>query len=429
MIIDDAIVANMRDLWARLAESGTVPTDLELASHSLPSYSVAVEPWMDRLAKRYFQDLCRRNSHFKLVIAPYGGGKTHFLIELGNRARKENFAVSYVPCSADTNLDDGLPLYKELVKKLWLPGETESGLRRLLGATIKKKRAEIFNHGAPDAASAFERWLHTVERTQYEENAFGRVMAAALQSEDDPVRSPFGEAAFRWLQGDPDTLGRSELEGLGLARISAKDKKKFGRNMLLSLAKFLPEAGPCGWVLLIDEVETLFTARGRSLLRVLAAMRILVDLQGVPLLGVFAAVPDVMEQIKLYEALRSRLTVIGASFDQGNDLAVQLHLEKMGKQEELLADIGRKLIQVGSRAKNVSFDAELQSANAENLARVAAERNLDVDARRLYVKTWVSLLEEQSEKEQRKFEIQELSKRYQGAFDSLRAAESDEFEP
>ena len=299
----------------------------------------------------------------------------------------------------------------------------------MLGATIKKKRAEIFNRGAPDAASAFERWLHTVERTQYEENAFGRVMAAALQSEDDPVRSPFGEAAFRWLQGDPDTLGRSELEGLGLARISAKDKKKFGRNMLLSLAKFLPESGPCGWVLLIDEVETLFTARGRSLLRVLAAMRILVDLQGVPLLGVFAAVPDVMEQIKLYEALRSRLTVIGASFDQGNDLAVQLHLEKMGKQEELLADIGRKLIQVGSRAKNVSFDAELQSANAEKLARVAAERNLDVDARRLYVKTWVSLLEEQSEKEQRKFEIQELSKRYQGAFDSLRAAESDEFEP
>lgn len=427
MSVGDDAAARLRDLWARLAESGTVPTDLELASHSLPNYSVAVEPWMDRLAKRYLQDLCRRNSHFKLVIAPYGGGKTHFLIELGNRARKEDFAVSYVPCSADTNLEDGLELYKESVKKLWLPGETESGLRRFLGATIKRKRAQISSHEVPDEALAFERWLHTVERTQYEENAFGRVMAAALRGEDDP--STLGEAAFRWLQGDPDTLGRSELEGLGLARISAKDKKKFGRNMLLSMAKFLPEAGPYGWVLLIDEVETLFTARGKSLLRVLAAMRILVDIQGVPLLGTFAAVPDIMEQIRLYEALRGRLSVIGAAFDEGNDLAVQLHLDKMDKQEKLLADIGRKLIQVGSQAKDVSFDAELQSSNAENLAQVAAERNLDVDARRLYVKTWVSLLEEQSEKEQRRFENQELSERYQGAFDSLRASGSDDFEP
>ena len=427
MSVDDDAAARLRDLWARLAESGTVPTDLELASHSLPNYSVAVEPWMDRLAKRYLQDLCRRNAHFKLVIAPYGGGKTHFLIELGNRARKEDFAVSYVPCSADTNLEDGLELYKESVKKLWLPGETESGLRRFLGATIERKRAQISSREVPDEALAFERWLHTVERTQYEENAFGRVMAAALRGEDEP--SQLGEAAFRWLQGDPDTLGRSELEGLGLARISAKDKKKFGRNMLLSMAKFLPEAGPYGWVLLIDEVETLFTARGKSLLRVLAAMRILVDIQGVPLLGTFAAVPDIMEQIRLYEALRGRLSVIGAAFDQGNDLAVQLHLDKMDKQEKLLADIGRKLIQVGSQAKGVSFDAELQSSNAENLAQVAAERNLDVDARRLYVKTWVSLLEEQSEREQRRFENQELSERYQGAFDSLRASESDDFEP
>ncbi len=427
MSVDDDAAARLRDLWARLAESGTVPTDLELASHSLPNYSVAVEPWMDRLAKRYLQDLCRRNSHFKLVIAPYGGGKTHFLIELGNRARKEDFAVSYVPCSADTNLEDGLELYKESVKKLWLPGETESGLRRFLGATIKRKRTQISSREVPDEALAFDRWLHTVERTQYEENAFGRVMAAALRGVDEP--SQLGEAAFRWLQGDPDTLGRSELEGLGLARISAKDKKKFGRNMLLSMAKFLPEAGPYGWVLLIDEVETLFTARGKSLLRVLAAMRILVDIQGVPLLGTFAAVPDIMEQIRLYEALRGRLSVIGAAFDQGNDLAVQLHLDKMDKQEKLLADIGRRLIQVGSQAKGVSFDAELQSSNAENLAQVAADRNLDVDARRLYVKTWVSLLEEQSEKEQRRFENQELSERYQGAFDSLRASESDDFEP
>ncbi len=71
----------------------------------------------------------------------------------------------------------------------------------------------------------------------------------------------------------------------------------------------------------------------------------------------------------------------------------------------------------------------MQAENATRLAAIAAERNLDVDARRLYVKTWVSLLELQNVTGERKFDPDELSRRYQGSFDSLRRADSDDFEP
>ena len=413
---------------------GKAPTELTRASHVLPSYSVAIGPWMDRLAERYLQTLCREAAHFKLVMAPYGGGKTHFLLALGARALEENFAVAYVPCGEGVSLDSPMDVYKEFVKHLQLPDEDRPGLRRFLNRVVVAKRDAIAKQSAPDVDTAFRRWTNHIRKEEYPENAFGRVMAAALLGADDPDASPVGEAAVRWLQGDVDTLTREEMTELRLARVPAGNRKQFGRNLLLSVIKFMPEAGVHGLVLLIDEVETLFTARGKALLRVLAAMRVLLDVPtgvpgGLPFLGVFSAVPDVLDQLSKYPALEQRLAVRGATFQEGNDLAIQLPLEKVESQQTLLVGIGRKLIDVGHLATGHEFDSDLQAANATLLAQIAAERSLDVDARRIYVKTWVNLLNIQSTEGERELGSEELSRRYQGVFDSLRDTDSDEFEP
>ena len=104
-------------------------------------------------------------------------------------------------------------------------------------------------------------------------------------------------------------------------------------------------------------------------------------------------------------------------------------LDKVQSQEKLLAEIGTKLIEVGSIATRHSFNSGLQTGNALRLAQVASERNLEVDARRVFVKTWVSVLNIQAEGEERKFGTEELTNRYQGDFESLRDAEATEFEP
>jgi hypothetical protein len=421
-------------LWATLAEEGKAPTELIRASHVLPSYSVAIDPWLDRLVQRYLQGLCREAAHFKLVMAPYGGGKTHFLLALGARALKENFAVAYVPCGEGVSLDNPIDLYKEFIKHLQLPSETEPGLRRFLERVVRTKREAITTHGAPDVDAAFRRWIGQIHRKEYPENAFGRVMAAALLGTDDPNASPIGEAAVRWLQCEVDTLTRDEMSELRLARVPAANRRQFGRNLLLSFIKFVPETGAHGLVLLLDEVETLFTARGKALLRVLAAMRVLLDVPtgvsgGLPMLGVFSAVPDVLDQLSRYPALEQRLAVHGADFPEGNDLATQLPLDKVESQKALLAGVGRKLIDVGRIATGHEFDGDLQAANATLLAEVAAERNLDVDARRIYVKTWVSLLNLQSIEGERNLGSEELSQRYQGHFESLRKTDSEDYEP
>ena len=302
------------------------PPELAYASHVLPSYSVAIQPWLDRLASRFLRQLCRKNAHFKLVLAPYGGGKTHFLLALGARALEENFAVAYVPCGESISLESPLDIHREVIKKLQLPQQRSPGLRTLIGYIAQRKRQEIRVHGAPDVDVAFRRWTDSIQRTDYPENAFGRVMAAALRGVDD--RSSTGEAAVRWLQGDTETLTRDEMRELRLAKVPAANKKEFGRNLLFSSVRFLAEAGVHGLVLLMDEVETLFTARGKALLRVLAAMRVLLDAPagtqgGLRLFGIFSAVPDILDQLPKYPALQQRLAVLGAAFHESNDLAIQ----------------------------------------------------------------------------------------------------------
>ena len=421
-------------LWAMLGAEGKAPTELTHASHVLPSYSVGIEPWIDRLARRYLQGVCRAAAHFKLVLAPYGGGKTHFLLTLGIRARDhENFAVAYVPCGEDVSLDNPLDVYRVLVKHLQLPGWDHPGLRVFLDATVRGKRDDIRQRGAPDVDAAFRLWVSDVRKRDYPENAFGRVMAAALQAAADGADSPVGDAAIRWLQGDVDTLGRSEMQDLHLARVPATGRKLFGRNLLLSLVKFLPEAGVHGLLLLMDEVETLFQVRrGAAALRILSAMRVILDAPtgvsgGVPLFGVFSATPDVLEEFRRYPALEQRLAVRGAPFDEGNDFAPQMPLDRLQSQGTLLAEIGERLIEVGTIALDMQFERGLQRINARRLAQVASERSLDVDARRLFVKTWVNLLDIQSLEGERQIEDQELKARYSGSFESMDA--DTEFEP
>jgi hypothetical protein len=98
----------------------------------------------------------------------------------------------------------------------------------------------------------------------------------------------------------------------------------------------------------------------------------------------------------------------------------------LDRQEDLLAAIGVRLIGVGEQALGVQFDRTLQSQNAAVLAQVASERNLEVDARRLYVKSWVSLLDFQCREGERLVSETELASRYQGHFNDLRSADAQQ---
>lgn len=423
-----------RQVWAILAEEGKAPTELYFAGQVLPAYSVGIETWIDRLSSTYLRGLCRTYAHFKMVIAPYGGGKTHFLMSLGNKSLEEGFAVSYIPCTQGVDLNNSLDLYRAFIKSLQLPQEDRPGLNRFLQKVVQHKRIQIQKAEAPDEDFAFSRWLETVNKDDHQENAFGRVMAEALRAENDPAEAIAGDAPLRWLRGEIDTLTKEELAALRLAKYPAKSRNELGRNLIISVSKFILEAGANGVVILLDEAETMFNATGKALLRVLSAMRVMLDLPGgipggVPIFVVFSAVPDVLEQLSKYPALEQRMQVKGVCFEEGSDFAPQLHLDKVQGQEELLQAIGLRLLDLGFLATGHEFDREIQAMNVETLADIAASRNLQIDARRLFVKTWVNILDSQAKTGERKFTEEELLDRYRGFFESLKQSEQKELEP
>lgn len=421
------------ELWTRLGEEGKAPTEISKAGKEVNTYSVGIEPWIERLSQTYFDRLCRSNAHFKLVMAPYGGGKTHFLVSLGAKGLSRNFAVSYVGCSENIRFDNCLEIYRSFLSGLFLPGIEGAGLSVLLEKWITPRfLGNISNHPVRYEAPA-QMLLDSLGRREYPEPTFARVSTAAIREIIDPTGSKTGDAAFRWLRGEIDTLSKNERSLLKVAPVPAKERNEFGRRMLLSMCKFIGQFDLNGVVILFDEVETLFNARGKALLRVLSAMRVLVDLPvgvpgGVPLFGVFSAVPDVLEQLGKYPALQQRLAVVGASFSEGNNFAPQIDLSELGSQREFLNSLGLKLLHLGEMALDSSFDHALQTLNISRLADVATNADLDVNARRLFVKALVNILNHQKSSGEREYSESELNARYRGSFDSIRSFEQEEFE-
>jgi hypothetical protein len=421
------------ELWALLGEQGKAPTQIAKANEALNIYSVGIQPWIDRLSKTYLKRLCKSNSHFKLVIAPYGGGKTHFLVSLGGRALDENYAVSYVACSENIRFDNCFEIYRSFLNNLTLPGLNGTGLSTLIEEWIIPHKLKTIREKAPDPEKAIEMWLNTLYRKDFPEPTFARVSATAIRELMDTESAPTGDAAFRWLRGEIDTLTKNEQSLLKVSSISAKERNEFGRRLLLSMCIFLKEFDLNGVVILFDEVETLFNAKGKALLRVLSAMRVLLDLPvgisgGVPLFAVFSAVPDVLEQFSKYPALQQRMAVAGASFGEGNNFAPQLDLNELGSQKEFLNSMGLKLLNLGETATDHTFNKQIQSENILRLAAVAANTDLDVNARRLFVKACVNILDQQIAVGEREYSESELRERYRGSFDLIKSSEEEEME-
>ena len=430
-------------LLAQLASNGLPPRELNSAKAVLDMFSVGLDDWISRLATTYFQDFSRDSSHFKLVLAPYGGGKTHFLMALGVRALEEDYGVSYVACIPDRSgspvrVDNALGMYAEVIAKLRIKGQPDYGISALLTAVVDKKRRDIEASGARDIDGAFSMFLRQFARS-FPGGTFGEFAQVATEALrgywTGEELSSTAKAAEKWLEGRMDAISPVEYKLLGLRKVTGAQSGAVGRRLLLALAKFLPEAGCYGLVLLIDEVETLFTAKGKALQAVLAAMRVLLDQSGsvpddIPMFCVFAAVPDVLEGIKKYPALDQRLSVQGGSFEQKNDFAPQISLDNLvTNHESMLASIGARLVDVALAASDGILSRETQIENSRKLAKVANRQTLDVNSRRLFVKTWASLLELQFANGEKSFDEDELLKRYQGDFSQVQSADKEAFEP
>jgi len=311
------------------------------------------------------------------------------------------------------SLADWYGLYQFVANSIQLPGaKNRRGIKLIFQAALQQMRKRAA--GAPEP-----------------EYALDKMIAALLNHLRDPRTDPTtGEAALRWLQGQPDTLSAKERQSLHLGTLTARGKALHGQTLFYSLVKFMPRTGVNGLALLFDEMDSMMNVRGKALEQILVSMRVLLDapdqrMDRLPLFGVFAAVPDIQQLMQKAQFLASRFKVV-LPFHQGDDNAPVLDLSEIGSgsQNDMLRAMGEKLLQLGIQVHDWKLNLELQRKNLTNLAEVTAKRRLEVNARRLFVKTWCSLLEEQSRNGETKKTESELSNLIEGVYSGFRQVEA-----
>ena len=357
-------------------------------------FTAGIEPYLRILEDDYLSEYVPGGgSSFKMVVGAYGGGKTHFLYSVRELAWKHDFAVSYVTLSAEESPFHRLELvYRAIIQSLMYPMEPEelfSGAERGIDAFIKSwyasARSRLQEEGLTgtelrDAlAEEAARAVDEVESVNFAQAIRHMVDALSSNRDDDYLN------ILQWLtvQGYDRTIHKQ----YGI--LHAIDKS-LAFSMIRSLVRFVRNLGYGGMAILFDEAEQVPSLSSKQRELMLSNLRELVDECGhasFKNVMVLYAIPDMgffEGRSNVYEALKQRISTV---FDFMNPTGVRIDLERvMSDPEELLVEIGSKLLTIFELAFSVTLPADKREPAIRQIARAAyAERFGDIGYKRLFV--------------------------------------------
>jgi BREX system ATP-binding protein BrxC/D len=348
------------------------------------------------LAEEYLRPMkaSGRNSTFKLVQAPFGGGKTHFLHCLRELAWQEGFCTAIVGLSPKAcPFDRPVSIYREVARRIELPVEEldvepSQGLDRVL-RQLAEVRIEAMG------AAAFKEWLSSeFSNASIESRSFSRAIQRTLQALADGDQDAV-ETLTDYLLGE--SVDKKERDPYRL-REELDDENGF--RWLRSLTQSLAALGLPGIVLMFDEMDRNMSLSVRRRREIGDNLRQMIDYCGQSLLpGViwcYAVPPEFMDTIvPEYPALAQRLK--GATrFSGASPMQPIIDLDHLPLgPTELLEAIGVRLLELTELGHGHVFDRTLQEGNLGELALELGERQFESGTRRTFVKAAITLLEEQ----------------------------------
>jgi hypothetical protein len=336
----------------------------------------------------------RRVSAFKLVQAPFGGGKTHFLHCLREVAWQEGFLAALVSVSAqETPCDDPVRVYQAVAQTLEAPPaspleEGDPGIDALLRDDVQRRVAA---HGRQAVLDWIERDLARARVDSHAVRRAAEVYVRAVVERDDASARLM--AAF--LRGEDVKPHEVRAHGVREALSSST-----GFRFLRSLAQVVRALDLPGVVLLFDEMDRVMALPQKRRRAVGDTVRQVIDQCGqasLPgLLWVYAVPPEFMSLVvPEYPALEQRLRGV-PRFDALSPQSPLIDLDHLPLgPTEMLRAISERLLALYQAAHGAPLDAEVQRANLGALARAKGSRQLETGGRRDFVKAAVDLLTRQ----------------------------------
>ena len=378
-----------------LAQSGTP------LSKGVSYYNVGNESLLNAIDSHYLGSyLADGGAVFKLIVGDYGSGKSHFLYCVRDRAWERNFAVSKVDLSPkESPYDDQRRVYAAVASSIiWHElgdlGEDERGLSRFLEGTLRRLLAphgvEIDDPGAAEVPD-IRAFLQTLAATPVDSLSFHKAvqgyLAALMRGQELRL-----ESLERWLHGEevsPDDM--RDLRSIG---VTEKINKNNAFRMLRSLCQVVRALGYSGLALLFDEGDRMLSVGGRSERVATDNLREVVDRCREDLPGalfMYAVPPAFIHDIvPKYPALQQRIQT-PSYFSRSNPFSPQINLNQLDiPDEELLTQIGYRLLPIFETAYEVKLDPHIQAENIAVLSEAARNSYLAISHRRLFIKALVT---------------------------------------
>jgi len=418
-------VAFARDILQRLGEVGQPP------DRGVELVNVGNERTLRVLDEAYLAPIAQtgRGSAFKLVQAHYGGGKTHFLLCVRERAWRQGFAVSLVGLSPDDcPFDDPLKVWQAVAREVALsPDGPEASPVRGIEALLERVLVPRLEREGP---AVHQQLAALMRRASADMPALGASMRVWLKAVDEGDLDK-EQLAMAWLRGESVTI--QEIRPLGIRELPARHN---GLRLLRAFAGVLRALGVSGLLLCFDELDRNLSLTPRRRRAVADNLRQLVDLCGrgsLPgLVCLYAVPPEFMRSVVAeYPALQQRLEA-PAPLSRRSPQSAVIDLERSELPPEVvLQRIGERILGLFARAHS-RLDSRLQKANLEVLAREITGASFDTAHRRAFVKAAVDLFFRQAEDQQALDEEQVRELAGEGGqllvFPGRAAAEPDPFD-
>jgi hypothetical protein len=384
-----------RQIIETLGQSGTP------LSKGVSYYNVGNESLLNAIDTHYLGSyLADGGAVFKLVVGDYGSGKSHFLYCVRDRAWARNFAVSKVDLSPkESPYDDQRRVYAAVASSIiWHElgslSEDERGLTRFLEGTLRRLitpyGVELEDPGAAELPEV-RALTQTLATTPVDSLSFHKAVqgffAALLRGQE--LRQ---EALGRWLHGEEVSPEDSrDLRSIG---VTEKINKNNAFKMLRSLCQVVRALGYTGLALLFDEGDRMLSVGGRSEKVATDNLREVIDRCREDLPGalfLYAVPPAFIHDIvPKYPALQQRVQAPGY-FSRSNPFSPQINLERLDiPDEQLLTEIGFRLLPIFEGAYGVRLDPDLQAANIATFSEAARASYLAISHRRLFIKALVT---------------------------------------
>jgi len=387
------------EIIAGMAPHGTAPVD------GCTLFSIGNEEFIETVKSKFLTTrINQKSSAEKFVVGQFGSGKTHFVNQVSEEARKMNCVTSTVQLNRNVEVTSNYTIYREVARQIRSPRSKKRGTKSLLlacFASIEDLTRKQSGSNEETGRELLRDWIDNLESFDFELDAFGRVVRQAFDAHLKNDNEKF-DAASQWLQGEFSSREISKM--LGVSVYPRNELNLVASSVNLSLYQFVKLCGFQGTVVVFDEAEQGFNISKKkqamlySLLQ--SDLNSVINLKHGSALILYAIHSTTFQGITSFPAFQQRIShPYKFSKTHFSSPTIEINRPQNVSKEEILKElelIGTKLVNL---IYQISGDG-IQITREDTLARIpllasrCVKEDITTSNRRAMVKGTCTLLME-----------------------------------